>query len=138
MTSTITLTIDENDNFRKESTFHFENYEKAKECYMEGKLAIRKCAGPDVEEMIFRGNALRNIEEDLERLLSELRNSISGCNINAVDIANNITKNLTIISERKRVGLLINVDQSDDFEKEFKYLKSEFKNKCDCKTKLVE
>ena len=140
MTNIITLRIDENDKNLKESTYPFGTHEKAKECYREGQLAIRKCAGPDVEETIFRGNALRNLEEDLESSLNKLKKSISECNIDTVDIAGNITKNLTIINERKRVGLIINVNQPkmDDFEKEFKYLKNEFLNKCDCKTKFIE
>lgn len=140
MTSTITLTIDEDNNARKESKYPFGTYEKARECYRESQLAIRKCAGPDVEEMIARGNALRNLEEDLEISLNKLKNSVSGCNINTVDIANDITKNLTIINERKRIGLLVDINQPkmDDFEKEFKYLKNEFRSKCDCKTKIIE
>jgi hypothetical protein len=139
MTSTITLKIDENENPRKEAKFPFGTYENAKECYREGQLSIRKCAGPDVEEMIFRGNALRNLQENLETSLNKLKNSVSECNINTVDIANDITKDLTIINERKRVGLLIDVNQPkmDDFEKELKYLKNDFKNKCDCKTKVA-
>jgi hypothetical protein len=90
--------------------------------------------------MIARGNALRNLQENLETSLNKLKNNVSQCNTNVVDIANDITKNLTIINERKRVGLLIDVNQPkmDDFEKEFKYLKNEFKNKCDCKTKVTE
>ena len=140
MTSTITLKIDEDGKIKKESTYPFGTYGKARECYREGQLAIRKCAGQDVEEMIFKGNELRNLEEDLERSLSKLRNNVSECNVNTVDILDNITKNLTVISERKRVGLLINVNQPkiDDFEKELKYLKNEFKSKCDCKTKIIE
>jgi hypothetical protein len=135
MTNTITLTIDENNNIRKESKYPFGTREEAKECYREGQLAIRKCARPDVEEMILRGNALRNLQENIEISLNKLKNSVSECNINIVDIASDITKNLTIINERKRVGLLIDVNQSkmDDVEKEFKYLMNEFIKKCDCK-----
>lgn len=135
MTSTITLTIDENNNIRKESKYPFGTHKEAKECYREGQLAIRKCAGPDIDEMILRGNTLRNLEENLEISLNKLKNSVSECNTNIVDIASDITKNLTVINERKRVGLLIDVNQSkmDDFEKEFKYLTNEFMKKCDCK-----
>lgn len=135
MTSTITLRIDEDDKIRKEAKTSFGTYEKANECYREGQLAIRKCSGPSIEEMIARGTALRNLEEDLENSLNKLENSVSQCNTNTIDITNNIIKNLTIINERKRVGLLINVNQSkiDDFEKKFKYLKNEFVNKCDCR-----
>jgi hypothetical protein len=140
MTSKITLKIYEDGNDRKESEYPFATYQEAKECYREGQLSIRKCAGPDIEEMIFRGNALRNLEQDLERSLSILKNSVSECNINTVDIADNITKNLTTINERKRVGLIINVNQPkmDDFDRDFKYLKNEFKDKCDCKTRITK
>lgn len=140
MTSTITLKIDENEKHHRESTYPFGTYKEARECYREGQLTIRKCAGPGIDDMIARGNALRNLQENLETSLNKLKNSVSECNISTVDIANDITKNLTIINERKRVGLLIDVNQPkmDDFEKEFKHLKNEFENKCDCKTKVTE
>lgn len=139
MTSTITLKIDEENKIHKEAIFPFGTYQEAKECYREGQLAIRKCTGSNTDEMILRGNILRNLEEDLESSLNKLENSVSQCNTNTIDITNSITKNLTIINERKRVGLLIHINQSkmDDFEKRFKYLKNEFANKCDCKTKIA-
>ena len=135
MTNKITLKIYEDDKGRKESEYSFGTYQEARECYRECQLSIRKCAGPDVDEMIFRGNVLRNLQESLETSLNKLRDNVSECNTNTVDIASDITKNLTVINERKRVGLLIDVNQSkmDDFEKEFKYLTHEFMKKCDCK-----
>lgn len=140
MTTEITLKLDENDKHHRETIYPFGTYKEARECYIEGRLAIRKCAGPGIDDMIARGNELRNLQENLEGSLNKLKNSVSECNVNTVDIANDITKNLTIINERKRVGLLIDVNQQtiDDFEKEFKNLKNDFKSKCELKTKITE
>ena len=64
--------------------------------------------------------------------MAKLQDSVKECNPNVIDITNNITKNLTLIKERERVGLLIKVNKEkiNDYQTSLNDLKNEYIKRC--------
>lgn len=138
MVGIITLTFEEDGKFGKDTKSYFKDIDKAKKCYMEAQLGIRKCAGPpDMEEMMMDKYRSREFEENLNIGLNNMEKSVMACSSDTINISNNITKNFTLIDERIRVGLLYSVDENkiNDKKNKFNDLKNQFINNCECNTK---
>lgn len=137
MSSKLILRIEENGKLVRDIEAVFANPDKTKECYNDAKIAIHKCEGPgSTDEIVFMKYHKMKLEEELQNLLSKMEIGVNTCDLNTLNISNNIIKDLTIFDERKKVGK-ISVDEEKirEMTNRFKSLKDEFYARCQCEKK---
>lgn len=137
MSSKLILRIEENGKLNRDIEVVFANPEKTKECYNDAAIAIHKCEGPgSTDEIIFRKHHKMILEEELKNLLNKMEIGVNTCDLNTLNISNNIIKNLTIFDERKKVGTIsVDDEKIRKTTNRFKSLKDEFYARCQCKKK---
>lgn len=133
MVSKLILRIEENGKLVRDIGATFTNPDKTKECYDDAKKAIYKCGvHGDMDDITFMKYHM-NLEEDLQNLLNKMEIGVNTCDLNTLNISNNIIEDLAIFGERKKV-VRISVDDRKIREmiNRFKSLRDEFYTKCQC------
>lgn len=140
MTSKLILRIEENGKVTRDIEAVFTNPDKTRECYNDAKIAIHMCEGPgSTDDIIFMDHNRMKLEEDLQDLLNKMKIGVDACDLNILDISNNIIKDLTIFDERKKVGKIsTNNEKIGDMTNKFKGLRDKFYVRCQCKKKYSD